>query len=411
MSVTERLPDEPRTIGRVVIALFIVTVLIAVGFPGRNLSALASVLIYAEIAVLLAVYRPSWYSKIRIGLVATGLAVLFVGLILEVFFPASPMKAVFGILTVSWAEQTVRISVPIALAALGGLYSEKSGVFNIGLEGFLIFGAFTGIATAFLVAGSSDVTQADLWIGLGAAVMITAILATLFAVITIRYRANQIVAGLAVWFVALGFGPFSASVIWGNINSPSVGTLNDVAIPLLSDIPLVGPVIFQANPIVLFTLAIVVILWYVLYYTKYGYWVQAAGENPEALATAGVNVFRVRYASVILSGGLCGMGGAMLSIGVAAQFIGQGVTMVNGRGWIAITAYLFGNYNPFSTFLAALLFGGVDAFQIRLQNLGFGVPSNLIGLFPFVAVLVVLLFVKGTRMPSAAGEVFKTEEN
>ncbi len=377
----------------------------------RVLVALATVLLYAEIALIVGVYRPSFFSRVRTGLVLTGFAVLSVGLLLEVFFPASPMRAVFAILSVEMAEAAVRISVPIALAAIGGLYSEKSGVFNIGLEGFLIFGALTAIATAFLVGGGSDVSQVDLWIGLFVAVLVTTILAGFFAVITIRYKANQIVAGLAVWFVALGFAPFSASVIWGNINSPSIGTLEDFAIPLLSEIPLLGDVIFEANPIVLFTLVIVALLWYVLYYTKYGYWVQAAGENPEALATAGVSVIRVRYGSVLLSGSLCGLGGAMLSIGVAAQFIGQGVTMVNGRGWIAIAAYLFGNYNPISTFLAALLFGGVDAFQIRLQNLGFGIPSNLIELFPFMAVLVVLLFVSGTRMPSAAGEPFETEEN
>lgn len=411
MSVADRLPGEPKTIGRALVVLFAVTVIGAVLVRSQVLVALATVLLYSEIALLVGVYRPAFFSRVRIGLVLTGFAVLFIGLVLETFFPESPLQAVFAILSVRMAEAAVRISVPIALAAIGGLYSEKSGVFNIGLEGFLIFGAFTAIATAFLVGGGTDVSQVDLWIGLVVAVIVTTMLAGIFAVITIRYKANQIVAGLAVWFVALGFAPFSASVIWDNINSPSIGTLNDFAIPLLSQIPLLGDVIFEANPIVLITLVIVALLWYVLYYTKYGYWVQAAGENPEALATAGVSVNRVRYASVLLSGGLCGLGGAMLSIGVAAQFIGQGVTMVNGRGWIAIAAYLFGNYNPLSTFLAALLFGGVEAFQFRLQNLGFDIPSNLIELFPFFAVLVVLLFVSGTRMPSAAGEPFETEED
>jgi simple sugar transport system permease protein len=411
MSVADRLHGEQKTVGRALLVLFAVTVVGAVLVRGRVLVALASVLLYAELALVIGVYRPGFFTRVRTGLILTGFGILVVGVLLEAFFPTSPMQAVFAILSVGMAEAAVRISVPIALAAIGGLYSEKSGVFNIGLEGFLIFGAFSAIATAFLVGGGTDVSQVDLWIGLLVAAVVTTLLAGVFAVITIRYKANQIVAGLAVWFVALGFAPFAASVIWDNINSPSIGTLEDYAIPLLSEIPLVGDVIFEANPIVLFTLAIVALTWYVLYFTKYGYWVQAAGENPEALATAGVSVNRVRYGSVLLSGSLCGLGGAMLSIGVAAQFIGQGVTMVNGRGWIAITAYLFGNYNPFSTFLAALLFGGVDAFQIRLQNLGFGIPSNLIELFPFVAVLVVLLFVSGTRMPSAAGEPFETEEN
>lgn len=407
----DSLPIDRRAAGIGLILLLIITVFATDRMGGPSTMALFTIFIYAELIALVWLYRRSFFSRLRTGLVVVGFLLLVLGAVLEMFFPASPMDAVFDIFSVNMAESAIRISVPIGLAAIGGLYSEKSGVFNIGLEGFLIFGAFLSIGTAFVVAGSTEVSQVDLWIGLIAAVIITGILAGLFAVITIRYKANQIVAGLAVWFIALGFAPYSAAVLWGNINSPSIGTLNDFTIPFLSQIPYLGPVLFEAKPIVLLTLLIVVVLWYVLYYTKYGYWVQAAGENPEALATAGVSVIRVRYGAVILSGLLCGMGGAMLSIGVAAQFIGQGVTMVNGRGWIAITAYLFGNYNPLTTFFAALLFGGVDAFQIRLQNLGFGIPSNLVELFPFVAVLIVLLFVKGTRMPSAVGETFETEED
>lgn len=307
-------------------------------------------------------------------------------------------------------ERALRLSTPITLAAIGGLYAEKSGVFNIGLEGFLIFGAVTAAAVTWLVSGGSEISQVDLWISIFAAVVITGLLATAFAVLTIRYKANQIVAGLAVWFLGLGFGPFTAIMLWGQVNSPPLQSINDVVIPGLSSVPFLGPVLFAASPLVMLTVLIVAAAYVVLEYTRFGFWVQAAGETPEALDTAGVSVKKVRYAAVILSGMLCGLGGASLSVGFSEGFVGRGVTMVNGRGWIAITAYLFGNYNPLGTFGASFLFGGVDALQIQLQTLGISIPNRLSGLFPYFAVLVVLAFVGKTRMPSAAGEPYETEE-
>lgn len=317
---------------------------------------------------------------------------------------------VADLLTVGALERTLRSATPIALAAIGGLYAEKSGVFNIGLEGFLIFGAFVAAAVAWLLAGGGDVTQIHLWLGLLAAVAVGAIFGLVFAVFTIRYEADQIVAGLAVWFIALGFAPFAATVVWKDVTSPPFSNIDVVVVPGLSSIPVLGPVLFAASPLVWLTIIISVLAWVVLYRTRFGYWVQAAGENPEALDTAGVDVHRVRYAAVVLSGALSGLGGAALSVGFAGGFIGNGATMVNGRGWIAITAYLFGNYNPLGAFGAAVLFGGTDALQVQLQTVGISLPQSLTSLFPYVAVLVVLVFVGHTRVPSAAGEPYDTED-
>jgi len=308
-------------------------------------------------------------------------------------------------------ERALRLSAPITLAAIGGLYAEKSGVFNIGLEGFLIFGAFTAAAVSWAVAGGEAISQADLWVSVLSAVAFCAALAAVFATFAIRYEANQIVAGLAIWFLGLGFAPFAAIVLWGRVNSPPLNSIDEVVVPLLADVPVVGPVFFAASPLVMLSGLVVLAAYVVLYYTRFGYWVQAAGENPEALDTAGVDVNRVRYAAVILSGALCGLGGASLSVGFSEGFVGRGVTMVNGRGWIAITAYLFGNYNPAGTFAASLLFGGVDALQIQLQTVGISIPNRLAGLFPYVAVLVVLVLVGNTRMPSAAGDPYRTEDD
>ena len=314
------------------------------------------------------------------------------------------------LLTVGFVDRSVRAAAPIALAAIGGLYAEKSGVFNIGLEGFMIFGAVNAVAIAYLASGDGSVTQLDLWTGLIGAVLISVLYTVVFAVLMIRYKADQIVAGLAVWFLGLGFGPFTAMVLWGSQSSPTVGRIARIDVPVLSDLPVVGRLVFNASPLVLLTLVIVALAWFVLYRTRYGYWVQAAGENPEALDTAGVDVNRVRYATVIFSGAMAGLGGAVLAIGLTTSFVGGGLTMVDGRGWIGIVAYLFGNYNPIGTFAAALLFGAADMFQVQLQTVGIEVSATLMGLLPYVIVILVLTFYGRTRMPTHVGEPYESEE-
>ena len=339
-----------------------------------------------------------WSAAVLIGLLLVG------GIATFLDFPVAEL------LTVGALQRTLQAAMPIALAAIGGLYAEKSGVFNIGLEGFMIFGAFVGAAAAWILSGGASVSQADLWLGILAAVLVCSLLTVAFAVLTIRYKANQIVAGLAVWFIGLGFGPFGATVLWGGVSSPTLPNVNDVTVPVLAEIPVLGRLLFDASPLVLFTLLLTAAAWVVLYRTRYGYWVQAAGENPEALDTAGIDVNRVRYATVVFSGAMAGLAGAALSIGIGSGFTGTGATMVNGRGWIAIVAYLFGNYNPVGTFLASLLFGAMDMLQIQLQTVGISLPNSITGLFPYVAVLVVLTLVGYTRVPAAVGEPYETEE-
>jgi simple sugar transport system permease protein len=149
--------------------------------------------------------------------------------------------------------------------------------------------------------------------------------------------------------------------------------------------------------------------WYLLNRTSFGRWVRASGENPKALDTAGVDVSRVRYAAVLLSGVFAGMGGSALALGIG-QFTGNGPTMVNGKGFIAIVAYLFGNYNPLGAFLSTLLFAGLDALQVGLQTSGTGLPGQLVRIIPFVTVIVVLALVGRTRIPEAAGDHYESGE-
>jgi simple sugar transport system permease protein len=310
-------------------------------------------------------------------------------------------------------SSTLRLSVPIALAALGGIFSEKSGVINIGLEGLLIISAFSAVYAV-------DITD-SLWVGFASGVFASTLLALLFAVVCIEFRADQIIAGLAVWLIALGLAPFLAQVVYNGPNSPSVKTVPTVTdvvepVPVLSDllaalagIPFFGA-LFDADVTVYLMFLAVGAAWVTLYRTQFGRWVIASGENPKALDTAGVNVSRVRYAAIIISGVLSGLGGASLSLGLG-QFTGNGPTMVNGKGFIAIVAYLFGNYNPIGAFFSTLLFAGLQAMQDGLQIINVGVPNQLIRIIPFVVVIIVLALVGRTRLPSAAGEHYESGED
>ena len=341
----------------------------------------------------------------RLGIGVIGIVVIGIVLIgLDSLFDVP----VDGILTVGFIERTLQAATPIALAAVGGLFAEKSGVFNIGLEGFMIVGAISTAVMTFVLGGSSA-GQGDLWLAMALTVLLSVALSVIFSVLLIRYRANQIVAGLALWFIGLGFAPFAANLLWGSVNSPGLVSVNPIRIPYLADVPVLGPTLFAQSPLVWITILIVIGSWVVLYRTRYGYWIQAAGENPEALDTAGIDVNRVRYAATIVSGTLAGFGGAVL-LANAGTFIGTGDTMVSGRGWIGIVAYLFGNYNPLGAGAAALLFGALDMLQVQFQAVGIDAPNRLIGLFPYVIVIVVLTIWGRTRVPSSVGEPYDSED-
>ncbi|WP_122089210.1 ABC transporter permease [Halalkalicoccus subterraneus] len=340
-------------------------------------------------------------NRVRIG---SAIALIVLAVVVTIWADL-PLADLF---TVGFVSRSLQAATPIALAAIGGLYAEKSGVFNIGLEGFMIFGAVNTAAIMWLLSGGSP-TQGDLWLAMLASVLLTLLYTVLFAVLLIRYKADQIVAGLAVWFIGLGFGPFMAVRLWGSRNSPGLEGIDTVTIPVLSEIPVLGSILFDTSPLVWLTGILAVAAWIVLYRTRYGYWLQAAGENPEALDTAGINVTRVRYAAVIFSGAMAGLGGAVL-LAHAGSFTGTGDTMVNGRGWIGIVAYLFGNYNPLGAAAAALLFGGLDMLQIQFQTVGIELPNRLVNLFPYLAVIIVLTIWGSTRVPSAVGEPYESEE-
>ncbi|TYT60539.1 ABC transporter permease [Natrialba swarupiae] len=343
-------------------------------------------------------------TRRRIGLLALAIVAVVALLV-------SPYRdGITSIVNVGFFNTALVLSVPITLAGIGGLYSEKSGVINIGIEGFLIAGAFTSVLVTGATAGSLGADNA-VWLGLLAAVVVGSVGALVFGVVCIRYKADQVIAGLAVWFIFLGLAPFLSRVYWGNINSPTVATFNQVAIPILSDIPWIGRLLFTNYPTTYIMLIVVPVAWYVLKHTSFGMWVRASGEHPESLDTAGINVNRVRYVSIMISGALSGIGGAALTLSTVGQFIGQGQTIVGGDGFIGIVAYLMGNYNPLGTFAAALLFAGLDALQLRLQQIGLDIAPELFGAVPYVAVIIVLVLFGYTRIPANAGENYESGDD
>ena len=301
-----------------------------------------------------------------------------------------------NLILVAVLSSTVRLSTPIVLGALGGIFSERSGVVNIAIEGLMLTAAFVG----FLIGASTG----NIWLGVVAAVATGALMALLHGVLSIHLRVDQIISGTVINILAVGLtGYFYTS----NVTLP--GKLPSLPIPLLSEIPIVGPVLFDNPPITYLALILVAVTHVVLYRTQWGLRLRAVGENPRAADTVGVNVIATRYANVMIGGALAGLAGAFLSLEAVGSFERL---MTNGRGFISLAAMIFSNWKPIGAWAAALLFGFANALQSQLQFLGLGsiIPHQFIGLLPYVLTIVVLAgFVGRARPPAAVGQPYSKE--
>jgi ABC-type uncharacterized transport system permease subunit len=292
------------------------------------------------------------------------------------------------ILNISLISSTIRLSTPLILAALGGLYAERAGVINIALEGLMLAGAFTAAAVTY-GTGSP-------WIGLLAGIAAGLAIASIHAIASIRYRADQVVTGTAINILMLGIPGFLSGALFLSSGSTP-------QIPKEHLIPW--------TPIVMAFVA-VPITWYVLYRTPFGLRLRAVGENPEAADAAGIRVARVRYAGVLLSGVLAAIGGAYLSIGQSSLFTRN---MTSGRGFIALAALIFGKWRPVQTMVACLFFGLTEAITIRMQGVvklpsGEDIPVQFIQMVPYVLTIVVLAgFIGHSRPPRALGRPYQKE--
>lgn len=287
------------------------------------------------------------------------------------------------------------LSIPIMLGAMAGVMSERVGVVNIAIEGQLLSGAFTGA----VVGSLTD----NLILGLVAAMIVGALFSTVLAVFAIRFLAQQIIVGVVLNVLAIGITNFLYQQ-WlsgdaENVNFP--GTLEIVKIPLLGDIPLIGPIIFENRLTVFLALIVVAALWFVLFKTKLGLRARAVGEHPLAADTVGIDVGRTRFWWVTIGGAVAGLGGAALTIGNAGAF---GKEMSNGYGFIALAVVILGRWHPIYAAAAALLFGFAIILRIWANTASPGIPTDFIGMVPYLVTLIAVVgFVGRTRPPAADG--------
>lgn len=306
-----------------------------------------------------------------------------------------------NIINYTLIASTIRLSTPLILAALGGLYSERSGVINIALEGMMLAGAFTAAAVTVFTHSSL--------IGVLAAVAAGLLVAALHAVATINYRADQVVSGTAINILFLGVPALLSGALFESTGAtrqlskdevlPDVMIFNPDSSPMLASV-------FNQKPIVYLAFLVVGISVYVLYRTRFGLRLRAVGENPEAADTAGVNVRRMRYAGVLISGALAALGGAYLSIGQSSQFTRN---MTAGRGFIALAALIFGKWHPVGALMACLLFGFAEAVSIRMQG-NVNIPNQFVLMIPYVLTMVVLAgLIRRADPPKALGVAYVKE--
>lgn len=282
----------------------------------------------------------------------------------------------------------LRMATPIAFAALGGIFSERVGIVNIGLEGMMLTGAFAGVAVSFF--------SGNPWLGVLAAVLAGGLLALLHALLTVKFVVNQIVSGTGINIFALGFTAYMCQTLWGSRGaSESVQGLKAIEIPVLKDIPILGDIIGKHTPLVYLMLIVTVLSYIILFKTPIGLRIRAVGEHPAAADTAGINVSRMKYLCVTASGMFAGLGGAFLSLGHLNLFAWG---MTGGRGFIALAAMIFGQWMPFGALGASVLFGFADAFQMRLQALGL-LPPQIILTIPYLLTVAVLAGVVRRAIP------------
>lgn len=293
---------------------------------------------------------------------------------------------------------TIRNATPLVFAALGGMFSERSGVVNIGLEGLMLISAFTGVVGAYL--------SGNAWVGLGAGLAGGLLFALIHALMCVTFEADQIISGTAINLLALGGTGFLMVIVFGSGGtSESVQGFEPVRVPLLADIPVVGPALFDQSLLVYVMYLMVPLTFFVVFRTPFGLRLRATGEAPEAVDTAGVSVYRMRYYGVALSGLLAAMGGVYLSMGLLSAFT-EGMT--TGRGFIALAALIFGRWNPIGAAGAALLFGFAQAIVFRTT--GDAIPRELLEMFPYVVTILVLAGFGGRAIaPAAVGKPYRKE--
>jgi ABC-type uncharacterized transport system permease subunit len=300
---------------------------------------------------------------------------------------------------VGMLQATMVAAVPIALGGLAGVLSERVAVVNIAIEGMLLAGAFTGALMGSLLGGP---------LGLVAAVGVGGLFGFILAALVVTYRVDQIIAGVVINLLVLGLTSYVSSQVFSehqHLNNAPIFARWKV--PLLGDIPLIGPVLFHQNLFVYGALVMVAVATYYLFYTRHGLRARAVGEHPRAADTLGINVYRTRYIHVTVAGMVAGFGGAWFTLGSVGRF-DEGMT--GGRGYIGLAAMIFGRWHPVGALAAALVFGFMDSLQQKLALLGTPIPSEFLAMAPYIATIIVVAGLVGrARAPAADGKPYIKE--
>ncbi len=284
-------------------------------------------------------------------------------------------------------------ATPLLLAAIGELVAEKAGVLNLGVEGMMIVGAISGFAIS--------VETGSPLLGFCAAAVGGAVLSLLFVILTQYALANQVASGLALTLFGLGISSLMGQSYVG-LKPPSTG---EIHIPLLSDIPVIGPILFQHDPILYFGIALVAIVWALLKYSRVGLILRAVGENHDAAHALGYKVVRVRTLAILFGGACAGLGGAYISLIRVPQWT-EGMTA--GVGWIALALVVFASWKPWRALIGAYLFGGITVLQLNLQAAGVAIPVEYLAMSPYIITILVLVILSADKSsaPASLGRIF-----
>lgn len=313
------------------------------------------------------------------------------------------MSEIFDqIFQVGFFAATIRIAAPLLLATLGEMFSERAGVLNLGIEGIMLLGAMAGFSAAFF--------SGHLWLGIVAAAAAGLIFGALMGLLTVTLGLSQHVSGLGVTLFSSGLAFYGYRLIFGQPSQPpNVVPFDTVPLPVLSDIPYLGPILFDHFLLIYLAFLLVPISFFLLYHTPWGLNLRTVGESPNAAASAGVSVVRKRYQGLLISGALFGVAGAYFSL---AQFNAFTFGVISGRGWVCIALVVLGSWSPWRCAFAALLFGMVDALQLRLQSSGaIDIPYQFFLMLPFLVTVIAMVFVaRSAHAPAALLVPYRQEE-
>jgi len=330
--------------------------------------------------------------------ILTLVATIIIGVIGIISMPVQQQQIAGWLVSI-----TMQMATPLVLAGIGGMYSERGGVVNIGLEGIMLMGAFAGAAVTYYFDNP--------WLGILGSVAAGGLLAAVHGVICVKYKGNHIVSGTGVILFGTGFTTLMLEVVWHQKGRGELitNTIPDIVIPPIQSHPFLGPAFSVISPVVVFMFVLTAISWYILYRTPFGLRLRASGEDPSTLDSAGVSVEWIRVVGVIISGCLAGLGGAYLSIDFGSAFAKE---MTDGRGFIALAAMIFGNWTPSGILGAGLLFGFLDGLNYFIQ-IYFPVLlpfSNFIAMLPFLLVVVALGLIRKSVPPKAIAKPYEKEK-